>query len=646
LEKEDLAREIETRLVGRRREIRLILAAVRSGAPVLIEGGVGRGKTRVSLEVARALGRPFFRVDGAPDVTAQKIVGWFDPSLVLMEVEEAAKRGIKPGFSWDTFVPGPLTQAMMEGGVLFVNEGTRLPSDTWNALLTAMDEGIVVIPKLGTVKAKPEFSVIVTANPLEHAGSYPLPEAAVDRFVWVPMERQDPGEEREIIRQELLAKGYKKIATDERALDIIEACVDQTYSHPDLETGVSVRAGIQMGCMLAELEGRADDENMVFQAALMAFQKKLRVKDNVTKTREQIISEIVHAVFHGSSKGGGDRPAHSSDIDAEKSKNFRAMEEDFSSRRRFGEDDFPRKKFAEGLSKDRARREVQVLKTLAKGRPEKVAEQLNGDPAYAKDVQGADPEAFLDIFHRVRPWLQEKVYDLILHTYVDSVLHRAEEIYLTGQRLPQLRRVDYELGRGTVDWDETVDTYTERLTVDRETLVVKEPLCLRRSLVLMMDHSGSMAGKKLLTAALCTGVLSHVLKDEEYSILLFSDSVNVLKEINKSRDLERLIREILEQQPKGFTDIKGALEGGLEQLGRASCQTKLGILITDGIYTTGDPVPTAEKYPTLHVLGVPSPRGRVIKIENCQRMAEVGKGKFLTLRDYGDIPKAILKLLR
>ncbi len=646
MEKEDLANEIEKRLVGRRREIRLILAAVRSGTPVLIEGGVGRGKTRVSLEVARALGRPFFRVDGAPDVTAQKIVGWFDPSLVLMEVEEAAKRGIRPGFSWDTFVSGPLTQAMMEGGVLFVNEGTRLPSDTWNALLTAMDEGIVVIPKLGTVKAKPGFSVIVTANPLEHAGSYPLPEAAVDRFVWVPMERQDPTEEREIIRQELLAKEYQKIAADEGALDIIEACVDQTYYHPDLETGVSVRAGIQMGCMLTELEGRADDENMVLQAALMAFQKKLRVKDNVTKTREQIIAEIVHAVFHGSSKAGGDRPTHPPDIDARKPENSRAMEEDFPSRRRFNEDDLSRKKSARGLSKGRARREVKVLKTMAKGRPEKVAEQLNSDPAYAKEVQGVDPEAFLDIFHRVRPWLQEKVYDLILHTYVDSVLHRAEEIYLTGQRLPQLRRVDYELGRGTVDWDETVDAYTERMMVDRDTFVVKEPLCLKRFLVLMMDHSGSMAGRKLLTAALCTGVLSHVLKDEEYSILLFSDAVNVLKEANKGRDLERLIREILEQQPKGFTDIKGALECGLEQLGKATCQTKLGILITDGIYTTGDPVPTAEKYPILHVLGVPNPRGRVIKAENCQKMAEAGKGKFLTLRDYGDIPKAILKLLR
>ncbi|MDH5441937.1 MAG: MoxR family ATPase, partial [Candidatus Bathyarchaeota archaeon] len=244
----DVAKQIEESLVGRRREIRLILAAVRSGTPVMIEGGVGRGKTKVSLEVAKALGRPFFRVDGAPDITVQKIVGWFDPSLVLMGTDEAKKRGINPGFSWDTFIPGPLTEAMTKGGILFVNEGTRLPSDSWNALLTAMDERIVVIPKLGVVEAKSDFSVIVTANPMEHAGAYPLPEAAADRFVWVPMERQDSGEEREIIRRELMARGYKEISTNEDALDIIEGCIDQTYHHPDLVTGVSVRAGIQMGC--------------------------------------------------------------------------------------------------------------------------------------------------------------------------------------------------------------------------------------------------------------------------------------------------------------------------------------------------------------------------------------------------------------
>jgi len=645
LNQKDLAGQIAEQLVGRRREIRLILAAVRSGTPVLIEGGVGRGKTKVSLEVARALKRPFFRVDGAPDMSVQKVVGWFDPSLVLLESDEAKKRDIKPGFSWDTFIDGPLTKAMKEGGILFVNEGTRLPSDTWNALLTAMDERIVVIPKLGTVKAEPGFSVIVTANPMEHAGAYPLPEAAADRFVWVPMERQDSSEEREIIRRELLLRGYEGIAKNEQALDVIESCVDQTFHHPDLATGVSVRAGIQMGCIIAELDGDARDEDVVLQAALMAFQKKLKLKDNVTKTREQIIAEVVNAAFHGSFRERASRLPDRRDPFAD---DERSQANEKRSPERKDESDeeelLKKKAVVKQPNKSIAMREIYTLRSYAKGRPEKVADQLNSDPEYVKDVQGANPEVFLEVFHKVRPWLKEKVYDLILHTYVDSVLRKAEEIYLTGAKSPTMRRVDYEPGR-EVDWDDTIDSYIETMVVNNDTIVTKEPSRIKRSLVLMMDQSGSMAGRKILTAALCTGVLSHALKDEEFAVLLFSSKVSALKEINAQKDLHRLIREILEQKPEGFTDIKGALGTGLKQMANASYKTKIGILITDGIHTTGDPVPTAEEYPALHVLAIPSARGKVVNFENCRRLAEAGKGKFLVLRNYEDVPLTVLRLL-
>jgi MoxR-like ATPase len=609
----------------------------------LIEGGVGRGKTKVSLEVAKALQRPFFRVDGAPDMSVQKIVGWFDPSLVLLESEEAQKRDIKPGFSWDTFIDGPLTRAMKEGGILFVNEGTRLPSDTWNALLTAMDERIVVIPKLGTVKAEQGFSVIVTANPMEHAGAYPLPEAAADRFVWVPMERQDSSEEREIIRRELLLRGYEEISKSEQALDVIEACVNQTYHHPDLATGVSVRAGVQMGCILAELDGDPRDQDVVLQAALMAFQKKLKLKDNVTKTREQIIAEIVNAAFHGSFKGETsgtrDRPDSTSKSgDEPHSENDSDEFEDWT--------DKDRKKKATATHPEKAvsQREVYSMRSYCKDKPERVAEQLNSDPEYVKEVQGANPEVFLQVFHKVRPWLNEKVYDLILHTYADSILRKAEEIYLTGAKSPAMRRVDYEAGR-EVDWDETIDNYAETIAVNRDTIVTKEPLRVKRSLVLMMDQSGSMAGRKILTAALCTGVLSHALREEEFAVLLFSGKVCVLKEMIAQKDLHKLIREILEQQPEGYTDIKGALDNGLKQMANASFKAKIGVLITDGIHTTGDPVPTAEEYSALHVLATPSPRGKVVNFENCRRLAKAGKGKFLVLRNYEDVPSTVLRLL-
>jgi Mg-chelatase subunit ChlD len=112
------------------------------------------------------------------------------------------------------------------------------------------------------------------------------------------------------------------------------------------------------------------------------------------------------------------------------------------------------------------------------------------------------------------------------------------------------------------------------------------------------------------------------------------------------KDLHKLIREILEQQPEGYTDIKGALENGLKQMEKASYKAKIGVLITDGIHTTGNPVPTAEEYPALHVLATPSPRGKVVNFENCRRLAKAGKGKFLILRNYEDVPQTVLRLLR
>ena len=208
-----------------------------------------------------------------------------------------------------------------------------------------------------------------------------------------------------------------------------------------------------------------------------------------------------------------------------------------------------------------------------------------------------------------------------------------------------MKRVNYQPGEGMVDWDETIDKYVETTVMNQETIVAKEPLYIKRSLVLMMDHSGSMTGRKILTAALCTGVLSYALKDEEFATLLFNNEVSALKEMNNSKDIQRLIREILEYPPQGFTDIKGALERGLEQMEKASFKTKMGILITDGIYTSGDPVPIAEKYPTLHVLGIPSKRGKTIKVDNCKKLAEVGKGKYYILKKFEDIPSTVLKIL-
>src|SRR5512137_51139 len=179
-------------IVGRRKEIEKALAAVSTGKNLMIEGPVGVGKTVLAVAVAKHLGRPIFRVDGDERYTEQKLSGWFDPPIVL-----------EKGYISEAFVPGPLTSAMREGGVLFMNEMNRMPEGVQNILLPAMDEGLIEIPKIGTVKAKKGFVVIGTQNPREFVATTSLSEALSDRFELLLLDYQSEDEEVEIVAKSM-----------------------------------------------------------------------------------------------------------------------------------------------------------------------------------------------------------------------------------------------------------------------------------------------------------------------------------------------------------------------------------------------------------------------------------------------------------
>jgi len=184
--------EIQSRfgVVGRNGELRRALAAVKAGKHLLIEGPVGVGKTVIATSVAGFLSRPVFRVDGDERYTEQKLVGWFDPPLVL-----------KNGYVKDAFIEGPLATAMIKGGVLFINELNRMPEGVQNVLLPSMDERRIMVPKIGAIKAEDGFIVIATQNPLEFIGTSLLSEALRDRFELVSLEYQSEDEETAIVQK-------------------------------------------------------------------------------------------------------------------------------------------------------------------------------------------------------------------------------------------------------------------------------------------------------------------------------------------------------------------------------------------------------------------------------------------------------------
>ncbi len=221
--------EKSQRLVGRSPEMEQIQACVLAGKNVLIEGPVGVGKTHLALSAVHGLKRPVFRVDGDSRYSEQKLAGWFDPPTAL-----------KKGFSKESFLAGPLVEAMQKGGVLFINELNRLPEGVQNVLLPAIDERLIVLPRIGEIRAKPGFLVVATQNPKEFVATSHLSEAILDRFEWIFLNYQTEEEERQIVTAKLKGREAEVLA---RASVRIARF---TREHPRVRRGASVRAALSI----------------------------------------------------------------------------------------------------------------------------------------------------------------------------------------------------------------------------------------------------------------------------------------------------------------------------------------------------------------------------------------------------------------
>ncbi|MDO5533519.1 MAG: MoxR family ATPase [Propionibacteriaceae bacterium] len=149
-------------IVGKRAELSLVLAGVVAGGHVLIEDLPGLGKTLAARTLAATLGLDFRRAQFTPDLLPSDLTG---SSIYRPDAGR-----------WE-FQPGPVFT-----GLLLADEINRTPAKTQAALLEAMQERQVTID--GTTHTLPApFHVIATANPIEHEGTYPLPEAQLDRFL-------------------------------------------------------------------------------------------------------------------------------------------------------------------------------------------------------------------------------------------------------------------------------------------------------------------------------------------------------------------------------------------------------------------------------------------------------------------------------
>lgn len=246
-------------VVGRDRAVRLALAAILSGGHLLIEDVPGLGKTLLARALAGALGLEFARLQCTPDLQPADITGSFV---------------FDPAQSEFVFRPGPVFC-----GLLLADEINRTPPKTQSALLEAMQEHQVTAEGRTFPLPQP-FHVIATANPIEYEGTYPLPEAQLDRFLLRLDVGYPPAEEEvEVLQRRMtrrteditvepvidarvlvrLRDGVERVAVD---ADVVRYCVDlarASRTHPAVEVGASPRGSqalVLVARALAVLDGR------------------------------------------------------------------------------------------------------------------------------------------------------------------------------------------------------------------------------------------------------------------------------------------------------------------------------------------------------------------------------------------------------
>ncbi len=294
-----IAGNVESVIVGKGAAVRRVLAAILCGGHVLIEDVPGVGKTVLARSFARSLDCLFKRIQFTPDLLPSDVTG-----AVIYNQHAGAFE----------FRPGPIMAQ-----VVLADEINRASPRTQSSLLESMDEGQVSVEGVTYPLPRP-FLVLATQNPVEYAGTYPLPEAQLDRFLMrISLGYPTPDEELSILDDQrrahpldalrpvigpealLALQGQvRETYMEERLRRYIVDIVGETRHHPDVALGASPRGTLGLARTaqaLAFIDGRdyvlPDD---VKDAAPAVLGHRLVLRDSFaadSQRSELIVAEIL-----------------------------------------------------------------------------------------------------------------------------------------------------------------------------------------------------------------------------------------------------------------------------------------------------------------------------------------------------------------
>jgi MoxR-like ATPase len=261
----------------------LLKDALDTGITPCLVGPPGVGKSLLARKVAEDTARSFHEVFFDENVTPSRLIGSFDPALV-----------VRSGRNISSFEPGPLIRAMVEGGLFVAHELNRATEFCQNSLIAPLEERHYHLFPLGMVKAQESFAFVATQNPIETSGTYRLSRVLVDRIgCWIRLTYPTKETELEILRENTPAFSLP-VSTLDKIYEIVKATRESSV----LEIPASPRSGIYLTRLVNKYLDRFETEDAAirfFAPAVLA--KEMKVRGEEGKTVTKVVDEIIKKVL-------------------------------------------------------------------------------------------------------------------------------------------------------------------------------------------------------------------------------------------------------------------------------------------------------------------------------------------------------------